>query len=178
MQDLTGQKITTSLFPADWSFIKVGSKGAWKDQPFEVIGRVKLQLLNSYKNAWYILYDNGTSGWLFDWLGNLAIGSAYKKDFDFEDIIKLRPGKSINIHENSCEIVCMEECERVMYEGELGNWKHFKRGIFVADGVLYNQASIFFLIDIPKKEIIYLEAGKASLENLKLETVTQWDEWR
>jgi hypothetical protein len=178
IQNLTGQKLIVPLFPANWSFVKIGAKGNWKEKTFEVIGRVKLQLLNSYKNAWYILYDDGTSGWLMDGLGSLSIVNTRKQSFEFEDIKKLRPGKSLNLDNRSCEIVSMEECERVMYEGEIGNWTLFKPGFFVAEGLLYNQASVSFFLNIPKKEIMYLEGEKATLENLKAETLIKLDEWR
>jgi hypothetical protein len=178
IQDLTGQKLSKSFFQADWSFIKIGTHGEWKKQGFQVIGRVKFQLLNGYLNAWYILYTDRSSGWLFDWLGKLSIATTTQYQIDFKEVQKLTPGKKIKLSDRSCELISIDECERVVYEGEIGALPFFRPPLFLCEGLLGNQASVFFMLNIPKKEIIYLEAEKATIQNLKTETLFAFDDWR
>lgn len=166
------------LMPADWSFIKTGARGEWNKKTFEVIGRVRLQLINIYKNVWYIVFDDRTYGWIFDSNGNMSISPAESLALDFDNIKKLRPGKSISLGTRHCEIASIDEVERVTCEGEVGNWQFFRPHFFLVDGVLSNQVSVFFRMDIPNKQINYFISDRITLENFKKETFNSWNEWQ
>ncbi|MFY8035679.1 MAG: hypothetical protein ACOVMQ_00860 [Cyclobacteriaceae bacterium] len=166
------------MMPADWSFIKLGTKGEWNKKVFEVIGRVRLQLINSYKNVWYVAFDDRTCGWLFEFNGNMSISPSESIALGFDQIKKLRPGKNITLSTRNCEIVSIEEVERLICEGEVGNWQFFRPNFFLTDGVLYNQVSVFFRMDIPNKLINYFIADRVTLENFKKETFNSWNEWQ
>ena len=166
------------LMPADWSFIKTGTRGEWNKKTFEVIGRVRLQLINTYKNVWYIVFDDRTYGWIFDSNGNMSISPAESLALDFDNIKKLRPGKSISLGTRHCEIESIDEVERVTGEGEVGNWQFFRPRFFMVDGVLSNQVSVFFRMDIPNKQINYFISDRITLENFKKETFNSWNEWQ
>lgn len=47
--------------PQDWTFIQIGTTGFIDDKQFAVIGRVRLQLLNEYKNIWTIVTESATT---------------------------------------------------------------------------------------------------------------------
>jgi hypothetical protein len=96
----------------------------------------------------------------------------------FDQIKKLRPGKNITLSTRNCEIVSIEEVERLICEGEVGNWQFFRPNFFLTDGVLYNQVSVFFRMDIPNKLINYFIADRVTLENFKKETFNSWNEWQ
>lgn len=178
IQDLTNQKLIRKVFPDDWSYIKIGTKGIANKKQFEVIGRVKLQLFNSYKNAWYILFDDGLTSWLMDDVGKLSIAQHATKDIDFDTIYQLVPGKKVKLKNLTCTLYSMEECEQVYYEGEIGAWAYYSRGFFLAEGVLSNQGTVLFFLNIPKKEIHCMDTASIGFENLNPSTITQWDEWK
>ncbi len=166
------------LMPDDWSFIKIGTRGEWNKKTFEVIGRVRLQLINSAKNVWYVTFDDRTYGWLFDSNRNMSISNSDSLAFGFDSVKKLRPGKNVAIGTRNCEIVGIDEVEKVTCEGEVGNWQYFKPRFFLTDGVLYNQVSVFFRMDIPNQLINYFIADRVTLENFKKETFNSWNEWQ
>jgi hypothetical protein len=178
IQDLTGERLSTSFIQADWSFIKISTRGEWKNQGFQVIGRAKFQLLNGYLNAWYLLYTDNSSGWLFDWLGKLAIATTTQYQIDFKEAQKLAPGKRVRLRDRTCDLISMDECERLMYEGEIGLLPFYRPPIFLCEGLLYNEIFVFFMLNIPKEEIIYFEAEKATVQNLKTETLLTFNDWR
>lgn len=50
----------------DYSPIQIHTSGVYKGIPFEVIGRIQLHYDRGFWNEWYILFSNGTCGWLSD----------------------------------------------------------------------------------------------------------------
>jgi len=178
VQDLTNQKLVRKAIPDDWSYIQIGTKGIVDKKQFEVIGRVKLQLFNSYKNAWYVLFEDGLTSWLMDDVGKLSIAQHATKDIEFETIYQLVPGKKVKIKNLTCSLYSMDECEQVYYEGEIGSWAYFSRGFFLAEGILSNHGTVLFFLNIPKKEIQCMDTAPITLENLNPSTILTWDEWK
>lgn len=57
----------------DYSPIQITTTGTFQGKPFSVIGRIQLRYDAGYWNEWYILFDDGTAGWLSDASGQYIV---------------------------------------------------------------------------------------------------------
>lgn len=57
----------------DFSKIQIGTTGRFKTHSFTVIGRIQLKYYYGFWNEWFILFDNGLTGWLSDVLDEYII---------------------------------------------------------------------------------------------------------
>jgi len=57
----------------DYSPIRIATSGMYAGQAFGVVGRIQLRYDAGFWNEWYILFDDGSAGWLSDASGQYAI---------------------------------------------------------------------------------------------------------
>jgi predicted RNA-binding Zn-ribbon protein involved in translation (DUF1610 family) len=57
----------------DYSPIRITTSGIYAGKAFGVVGRIQLRYEAGFWNEWYILFDDGTAGWLSDASGQYAI---------------------------------------------------------------------------------------------------------
>ena len=57
----------------DYSPIRIATSGIYAGQAFGVVGRIQLRYDAGFWNEWYILFDDGSAGWLSDASGQYAI---------------------------------------------------------------------------------------------------------
>jgi hypothetical protein len=57
----------------DYSPIQLGTSGTWAGRPFTVVGRLQLRYDAGFWNEWYLLFDDGASGWLGDASGQFMV---------------------------------------------------------------------------------------------------------
>lgn len=57
----------------DYSPVQLGTSGTWSTRPFTVVGRLQLRYDAGFWNEWYLLFDDGTSGWLGDASGQFTV---------------------------------------------------------------------------------------------------------
>ncbi len=57
----------------DFSKIQIGTTGRFKTHNFSVIGRIQIKYYYGFWNEWYILFDNGLTGWLSDVLDEYIV---------------------------------------------------------------------------------------------------------
>jgi endogenous inhibitor of DNA gyrase (YacG/DUF329 family) len=50
----------------DYSRIQLGTAGTWGTRGFTVVGRIQLRYFAGMWNEWYLLFDDGSTGWLGD----------------------------------------------------------------------------------------------------------------
>ncbi|MGF6147597.1 NAD-dependent DNA ligase C4 zinc finger domain [Kingella potus] len=48
----------------DYSPLQIGTQGRWGTQPFSLIGRLQMHYDAGVWNEWYVLFDDGSTGWL------------------------------------------------------------------------------------------------------------------
>jgi hypothetical protein len=76
----------------DYSPIQITTTGSYENRTFSVVGRIQLRYDAGYWNEWYVLFDDGTDGWLSDASGQyimtLPTGEAPAPSFE-----ALRPGE-------------------------------------------------------------------------------------
>ena len=62
-----------STIPPDWSFVQLNTTGEFKQQSFTVVGRIRLQLRNDYKNFWSAALNDGSSIWIMESFASFAL---------------------------------------------------------------------------------------------------------
>src|SRR6187402_1195844 len=61
--NITGTKPNTARIPDDWTFVQIGTQGEFNKHKFRIVGRIRMQLRNEYKNFWSAEYSNGKCFW-------------------------------------------------------------------------------------------------------------------
>ncbi|WP_210490397.1 hypothetical protein [Rufibacter aurantiacus] len=100
------------------TILRVGTKGTFKRESFEVIGRIQYFFQEGYRNHWFILYQNGKTGWLGDWAGNYSLfkESTYT---GFEPVTGRLIGETLPIGNTSLEIETLDKVKFIFWEGEV-----------------------------------------------------------
>ena len=57
----------------DYSPVQIGTSGQFAQRSFSVIGRIQLQYSDGFWNEWYVMFDDGTNGWLSDASGQFTM---------------------------------------------------------------------------------------------------------
>jgi hypothetical protein len=57
----------------DYSPVQINTSGVYLDKPFTVVGRIQLRYEAGFWNEWYVLFDDGGSGWLSDASGQYVM---------------------------------------------------------------------------------------------------------
>ncbi len=170
------QNLPASPPPEDWSFIQVGTTGIYASKPFDVIGRIRLQLRNDYKNIWCCAFEDGTSAWLMESFASFAMLESTWHDFTGKPK-SLSASSRITL---SKELVVtgefVEKCEGVSYEGELNNWKYFSPDFFFFVAGSAHDA-VLFVYEKKTEAIEYLSGKKVELNDLNLKNIILWNEW-
>ncbi|MBS1208375.1 MAG: hypothetical protein H6R19_773 [Proteobacteria bacterium] len=79
----------------DHTRIQITTSGVYEGKNFAVVGRIQLRYDDGFWNEWYVLFDDGTAGWLSDGSGQYVFTlpkGAPNKAPAFEQI---RPGATI-----------------------------------------------------------------------------------
>lgn len=160
--------------PSDWSFIQLNSTGEYDGQTFTVVGRVRLQLRNDYKNFWCCALRNGKSIWVMESFASFAV---FVAEWQPSKKGNLHAGAPIKINSRLTVIgEYVEKCEGVSYEGEIGSWKLFQPGFFFVQGSRIDGETAVFTIT--KGEVELLQGKKVEVEKLNLKNIIAWNEWK
>ena len=106
--------------PDDVSPIKIGTRGKYKNNPFEVVGRLKVAWSEGYWNEWFVLFENGEEGWLAEAMGFFMMSSEVKaperiprrKDLKVGNAYELAPSRPFYVDD-------IKEATCIGSEGEL-----------------------------------------------------------
>jgi len=81
----------------DYSPVQIGTSGQFAQRSFSVIGRIQLQYSDGFWNEWYVLFDDGSNGWLSDASGQftMTVGKTAGGELPLFD--KLLPGRSMTL---------------------------------------------------------------------------------
>jgi ribosomal protein S27E len=83
----------------DYSPIQIGTSGVWGKRPFGVVGRLQLRYDDGGWNEWYLVFQDGGTGWLGDASGQYMI-SLDQGTVPAPAFGDLRPGLGFN-HANA-----------------------------------------------------------------------------
>lgn len=163
--------------PEDWSYIKIGSELEYNNHKLVVVGRIRMQLRNDYKNFWCAALANGAHIWIMESFASFCIlGSSWKEFKQSKD--KLRAGELLTL-EGDLKVrgEYVEKCEDATFEGELGLMKFAEASFFlIQSSNNENQTAVFFIK--PSFDVEYLTGGKIDVEKLNLKNTVTWDEWK
>jgi hypothetical protein len=81
----------------DYSPIQLGTSGTWASRPFTVLGRLQLRYDAGFWNEWYLLFDDGETGWLGDASGQFTITVEKRLDGALPAFADLRPGHHVTV---------------------------------------------------------------------------------
>lgn len=57
----------------DYTPLQINTSGVWQGQGFSLVGRIQLRYDAGLWNEWYLLFDDGTDGWLADASGQYML---------------------------------------------------------------------------------------------------------
>ena len=77
----------------DYSPIQLGTSGVHLNQNFNVVGRIQLRYDAGFWNEWYVLFDDGTPGWLSDASGQYVFTLPSGTVADAPPFENLHPGE-------------------------------------------------------------------------------------
>lgn len=104
----------------DCSPVQIGTRGQSAGQQFTVVGRLQLRYDAGYWNEWYLLFDDGSNGWLSDASGQYAITrplqDAAPPPLRFE---ALEPGAVVSLQGQAFVVSDIRDCACTGGQGEL-----------------------------------------------------------
>src|SRR5512144_727149 len=104
---------------ADASPIQLGTQGQYHGRPFTVVGRIQLRYSQGLWNEWYLLFADGSGGWLGETLGNYVVTFAIKATEPIPPFSELRAGQHLWLNGRPYEVANLERAQCIGGEGEL-----------------------------------------------------------
>ncbi|HYQ92725.1 MAG TPA: DUF4178 domain-containing protein, partial [Candidatus Competibacteraceae bacterium] len=104
---------------ADASPIQVGTQGQYRGRPFTVVGRIQLRYSQGLWNEWYLLFADGSGGWLGETLGNYVVTFAIKATEPIPAFSELRAGQHVWLNGRAYEVGNLERAQCIGGKGEL-----------------------------------------------------------
>ncbi len=156
----------------DFSPIRLGTEGNYRDRHFTVIGRTQMRYTSGVWNEWYCLFDDQKDGWLSDANGEYTVSFAEATTDPIPPFDQLRPGEMLNLAGQAFSISNLERATCIAGEGELP----FKVGAgFEAPVADARFGSIFATIDYSETDtppLIFI-GESVERESLKLANLRQ-----
>jgi hypothetical protein len=118
-----------AILDESWSPIQIGVTGTYFDLRFSVIGRLRRKWADGSWNEWFLLFSDGTDGWLADAQGFYFVSRPVandavqferaKKPLDSDDPKDLEVGHNVIIDGIDYKVVDRKEATVTFCEGEL-----------------------------------------------------------
>lgn len=103
----------------DCSPLQLGAEGTYTGTRFAVLGRIQLRYAQGLWNEWYLLFDNGRTGWLSEAGGEYVISFLKAVPDPLPRFASLKPGESLKLLNLPWTVTNLERAECVAGEGEL-----------------------------------------------------------
>jgi len=103
----------------DATLIQVGSEGKYRGIHFAVLGRIQLKHESGIWNEWYILFDDGRSGWLSEASGEYIVSALVPVNDPLPAFESLTPEMPVNIAGRRFTVTDIETARCVSGQGEL-----------------------------------------------------------
>lgn len=170
-------RILPARIPADWSFLQIGSAFEFAKEDCQVVGRIRLQLRNDYKNLWCAALKSGKYIWIIESFASFAVLSGAWVEFK-QSVSKLHAGGSISLKKDlKLKGEYVEKCEGITYEGVLGEWRLFKPGFFFIQCSNKENRTAVFTVD-GNHNIFSISGEKVDVRLLNFKNILSWDEWK
>lgn len=146
----------------DYSPIQMGTSGRYLGQEFTIIGRIQLHYSAGFWNEWYILFQDGSGGWLSEASGQYTITRQRELKQTLPPFTNLNPAQLFDIGGKSYAVSDVRNAQCVGGQGELphsiGTGKHTGWEAKVVDLRHQNE---FITLDYSDSEIPTLYLGQA-----------------
>jgi hypothetical protein len=103
----------------DYSPLQIGSSGRRDERAFTLIGRIQLTYSAGFWNEWYLLFDDGTDGWLSDASGQYALTVERKTGGALPQFTELLPGRPLQVYSQLFTICDVRTARCTGGQGEL-----------------------------------------------------------
>lgn len=103
----------------DGSPIQLGTRGRFRGDGFEVVGRIQLRFPYGFWNEWHLLFGPSKAGWLGEAQGTYVVTFLTPSEERLPDPPTLRPGQEISINRESFWVKDIQVATCVGGEGEL-----------------------------------------------------------
>jgi uncharacterized protein (DUF983 family) len=81
----------------DYSPVQIGTAGSVGGRSFTVIGRIQLRYASGIWNEWFLLFDDGSNGWLGDSSGRYVITTERPLGDIYPGFDMIRPGRELEL---------------------------------------------------------------------------------
>jgi hypothetical protein len=81
----------------DYSPLQIGTSGQFSQRGFAIIGRIQLKYAAGFWNEWFVLFDDGTNGWLSDASGQFTLTFLRQSSATLPLFDKLAPGRPLSV---------------------------------------------------------------------------------
>ncbi|MFC5548694.1 DUF4178 domain-containing protein [Massilia aerilata] len=85
----------------DYSPIQIGTSGSAGGRTFTVVGRIQLRYASGIWNEWFLLFDDGSNGWLGDSSGLYVITTERPLEGSYPGFEMIRPGREVELEAGS-----------------------------------------------------------------------------
>ncbi len=106
----------------DLTPVQLGTTGKYGGKRFDVIGRLKVSYSDGFWNEWYVIFDDGSTGWLAEAQGFWAMCFS-REDLSIPSADSVQPGAHVDLDPNGKNGVFyvedMRQVNCVYSEGEL-----------------------------------------------------------
>lgn len=103
----------------DHTRIQITTSGLYEGKAFGVVGRIQLRYEDGFWNEWYVLFDDGTAGWLSDGSGQYVFTVAAGAPSKAPAFEQIRPGAVIPWDGQRFTATDVRTAQCVAGEGEL-----------------------------------------------------------
>lgn len=117
-KDLDVEKLGESAqLQPDGTPIQIGTRGTYRAEPFEVVGRVQLKTPRGFWNEWYLMFGESKQGWLGEAQGTYAV--SFKTEATVPALGDLTLGAKVEIGKTIYQVRELVEAAYLAAEGEL-----------------------------------------------------------
>jgi hypothetical protein len=161
-----------SDLPPTSSPIQLGTEGKWGKDAFVVVGRIIYAYDRGGWNEWHLRTTSGTSAWLSDAQGDLAISTPAERPIELPAAAQLKVGQSYEIDGTTFRVASLTRASYAGIEGELPfeSWDR-SEALFAdldADGREPRFATIDYSDDTPVAYVgSYVELDQLAARNLR-----------
>lgn len=117
--ELWRQSGKMATLPPDMSPFQIGTLGKYLQQPFEMIGQLKVAWQDGFWNEWYILEENGNQAWLAEAMGFLSYSHEVALTSPLQNPKDYRVGTTLTLAGETYTISDIKDFECVGCVGEL-----------------------------------------------------------
>lgn len=103
----------------DGSPLKVGTQGVYNGVRFEISGRIQVTYGDGFWNEWYLIYENGQTGWLGEAMGEYFVSFQREVQGELPHYPGLQVGLSMTLDNEEFVVTGLMTSRVVSFEGEL-----------------------------------------------------------